>query len=351
MSYEPDPKLGPVVQPGEFIFAAAFLDHGHVYGQCDCLLAAGGDLRFVYDPDPARVEAFCKKYPGVKPVDSFDRLLDDPDIRLITAAAVPSERGPIGCRVMQAGKDYLTDKSPFTTLDQLATARRIAAATRRKYMVYYNERLHSESAVYAGQLIERGLIGRVIQVTGFGPHRLNAPSRPAWFFQKAKYGGIICDIGSHQVEQILYYTGATNARVGHAAVANYSAKEYPGLEDFGEASLVLNNGTSGYFRVDWLTPKGLGTWGDGRTVILGTKGYIELRKCVDVAREKEPEHLFLVDEKGEHHFRAKGNVGLPFFGKLILDCLNRTETAMTQEHAFMAAEISMRCQEQAVRLE
>jgi predicted dehydrogenase len=245
---------------------------------------------------------------------------------------------------MEAGKDYFTDKTPFTTLDQLDRAKAVVARTGRKYAVYYSERLHVESAMFATDLVAGGAIGRVIQVLGLGPHRLGKPARPAWFFEKEKYGGILCDIGSHQFEQFLTYAGATDATVTQAAVGNFANADTPEFEDFGEASLLGNNGTSNYIRVDWFNPAGLSTWGDGRTVILGTKGYIELRKYVDVAREKTGDHVYIVDEKGEQHLNVTGQVGFRFFGQLILDCLNRTETAMTQAHAFKAAELCLRAQ-------
>jgi predicted dehydrogenase len=251
---------------------------------------------------------------------------------------------------MDHGKDYFTDKAPFTTLDQLAAARSKVQETGRKYMVYFSERLHVESAVYAGQLIEQGAIGRVVQTLGTGPHRINAPSRPVWFFELAKYGGILCDIGSHQIEQFLYFTGARDAKVLHSKVGNYKFPQYPELEDFGDATLVADNGATGYFRVDWLTPDGLSTWGDGRMFILGTDGYIELRKYVDIARDKQKDHVYLVNHEGEHLIEAAGKVGVPFFGKLILDCIQRTEHAMTQEHAFKAAELCLIAQRDAIRV-
>ena len=350
MMYAPRGKPSPVVKPGEFPFAAVALEHGHIYGQCHGLSEAGGELRYVYDPDPAKVERFLGVFPGVKVASSLEAILDDPEIKLIAAAAIPSERGPLGLRVMDAGKDYFTDKAPFTTLEQLTAARLKVQETGRKYMVYYSERLHVECAVFAGELVKEGAIGRVIQVLGLGPHRLNAPARPGWFFTKAHYGGILCDIGSHQIEQFLYYSGAQDATVSMAAVANYHHPAYPELEDFGEASLVGDNGASGYFRVDWFTPDGLSTWGDGRMIILGTAGYIELRKYVDVGREPTGNHLYLVTQEGEQHLDLNGKVGYPFFGELILDCLHRTEQAMTQEHAFKAAELCLKAQEQAVRL-
>lgn len=344
MNYAPPSRPQPVVEPGEFAFAAMHLDHGHIYGMCEGLIAAGAELRWVYEPDPALLAAFSKRFPQVRIAHEPAEILADPAIQLVAAAAVPSERGPLGLRVMAAGKDYFTDKAPFTSLAQLAAARAAVNATGRKYMVYYSERLHVESAVYAGDLIGQGAIGRVIQVLGLGPHRLSAAARPGWFFSKAQYGGILCDIGSHQIEQFLAFSGATDAQIRMAAVANYNHLQYPELEDFGEASLIADNGCSGYFRVDWFTPDGLSTWGDGRTIILGTEGYIELRKYTDVAREPVGDQLYLVNAAGEQHMALAGKVGFPFFGQLIRDCLNRTETAMSQEHAFKAAELCLRAQ-------
>jgi len=344
MNYAPQGKPSPVVKPGEFTFAAAHLDHGHIYGQCNGLLEAGAELAWVYDPDPQKVEAFRAKYPKVKVARSFDEILADNTVKLVAAAAVPCDRGPLGTRVMEAGKDYFTDKTPFTSLAQLDQAKAVVGRTGRKYMVYFSERLHVESAMYATDLVAGGAIGRVIQVIGLGPHRLGKAGRPAWFFEKAKFGGILCDIGSHQFEQFLTYTGATDATVTQAAVANYANPDKPEFEDFGEASLLGDNGASNYIRVDWFTPPGLSTWGDGRTIILGTKGYIELRKYVDVAREKIGDNVYLVDESGEQHLNVTGKVGFRFFGQLVLDCLNRTEKAMTQAHAFKSAELCLRAQ-------
>ena len=345
--YALKPKPTAVVKPGEFVFAAAHLDHGHINGQCDGLIGAGGTLKWVYEPDAKKVEAFMAKYPQAKQARSLDEILADPEVKLVAAAAVTSERGPIGCRVMEGGKDYFTDKAPFTTIEQLEQARAVSARTGRKYMVYYSERIHNESAMFATDLVQQGAIGRVLQVIGLGPHRLNKPSRPAWFFEREKFGGILCDVGSHQFEQFLTYTGATDASVLHAAIGNYANPETPGFEDFGEASLIGNTGASNYIRVDWFTPKGLSTWGDGRTFILGTKGTIELRKYLEIGREKTGNHVYIADEQGEQHFQVTGQVGFRFFGELILDCLNRTETAMTQAHAFKAAELCLRAQAEA----
>ncbi len=351
MNYAPSGKPSPVCAPGEFVFAAVGLDHGHINGMCNGLVEAGAELRLVYDPDPEKVEALIARFPGARAARSYQEVLDDPSIQLVASGAVPADRAGIGIAALEHDKDYFVDKPPLTTLEQLAAARDAVARTGRKYGVYYSERLHVESAVFAGQLVERGAIGRVLHVLGTGPHRMNAPARPPWFFEKERYGGILCDIGSHQIEQFLFFTGANDATITASRVANYHHKQYPGIEDFGDCALIGDNGATGYFRVDWFTPDGLSTWGDGRMVLLGTEGYIELRKYTDVAREPSGDHVYLVDGEGEHHFAVHGEVGYPFFGQFVRDCLDRTETAMTQEHAFKAVELCVQAELEAVRVE
>ncbi len=350
MNYAPQGKANIVVGPGEFRFAAIGLDHGHIFGMCNGLREAGAELAWVYDPDPAKIKAFCQTYPGVKVARAESEIFDDQSIKLVASAAIPADRCALGLRAMDAGKDYFADKPPLTTLAQLDAARAKVKSTGRKYAVYYAERLHVEAAVYAGELVHHGAIGRVIQVIGLGPHRISLSARPAWFFEKEKYGGILCDIGSHQIEQFLFYTSAKDAKVLHSKVGNYRYPDHPGFEDFGDATFVADNGATHYFRVDWFTPDGLGSWGDGRTFILGTDGYIELRKYLDIARDTEPDHVYLVDHKGEHHIPVHGKIGYPYFGQLILDCLHRTDNAMTQEHVFKTIELAILAEMHATRI-
>lgn len=349
MNYAPQGKPSPVCAPGEFVFAAMALDHGHINGMTNGLREAGGVCKWVYDADPTRVANFLKSYPEAKAARSEAEILDDPEVKLVAAAAIPNLRADLGIRVMRAGKDYFTDKTPMTTLDQLAQARAAVAATGKKYMVYFSERLHVESAMFAGDLIQRGSIGRVINVIGTGPHRLGT-GRPDWFFRKEQFGGIICDIGSHQFEQFLHFTGATDARVVSAQIGNFGNPDHPEFEDFGEANLVGNNGATNYIRVDWFTPPGLRTWGDGRLFIMGTEGYIELRKYVDITTDNGGDQLLLVNRDGEQRIACAGKIGFPYFGRLIRDCLDRTETAMTQAHAFKAAELCLKAQAAATRI-
>jgi hypothetical protein len=106
--------------------------------------------------------------------------------------------------------------------------------------------------------------------------------------------------------------------------------------------------TSGYIRVDWFTPKGLPTWGDGRLTILGTEGYIELRKYIDIAGKPGTDHLFLVNHEGPRHIDCS-NVERPFGRQFLDDVRNRTETAMPQERCFNAMKLALTAQQLAER--
>jgi len=335
----------PACQPGEWVLAAAFADHGHLFGMIANLIAAGATLTKVYEPDDAKAAKLLALATTARRVETFEAILDDQAVQMVAAAAVPNQRAALGVRVMRAGKDYFTDKCPFTSLEQLAAAKQVAAETGCKYAVCYSERVQNEAAEHARYLIERGAIGRVLQVIGLGPHRLSAHLRPDWFFDKASYGGILCDLASHQVEQFLTYTQAEDAEITMARVANLAHPEFAELEDFGEYHMVTNDGATGYCRVDWFTPEGLRAWGDGRTVVLGTEGFIECRKYLDLGLAEGSQNVVLMaNADGEFRQDVTGAVGFPFFRALILDSLNRTEQAMTQAHAFKAAELSLKAQ-------
>jgi predicted dehydrogenase len=329
-------------------FSVIGINHNHIYGQVNLLLRAGAEFVSVYAKEPDLLEAFTKSFPQAKVVSDPRQILEDPTIQLVVSAGIASERAPLGISVMQYGKDYMSDKPGFTSLAQLAEARKVQAETGRVYSICYSERFENQATVKAGELVAQGRIGKVVQTIGLGPHRANLPSRPAWFFIKAQYGGILADIGSHQCDQFLFFTGSTEADVVTSSVANYKHPQYPELEDFGQV-VLRGNGGNGYVRVDWYTPDGLSTWGDGRLTILGTEGYIEARKYVDIAGRPGGNHLFVVDQKGTEYIDCN-EVILPYGQQLVNDIVNRTETAMTQAHCFLASELALKAEAQAVRL-
>ncbi len=327
-------------------FAVIGMDHPHIYSQVAAVERGGGELAFVYAKDPKQVAEFTKRVPRGKVARSEDEILDDPSIQLVLSSIVPDQRAPLGVRVMQHGKDYMADKPGITSLEQLAEVRRVQAETKRIYSIMYSERLENRATVRAGELVRAGAIGRVVQTIGLGPHRVSLNTRPAWFWDKARFGGILCDIASHQADQFLFFTNSTTAEVIAAQVANINHPQYPKFEDFGDM-LVRGNGGRGYIRVDWFTPDGLATWGDGRLTVLGTDGFIEIRKNIDIAGRPGDSHLFLVDHKETRYIDCREQP-LPYGELLVDDVLNRTETAMPQAHCLLAAQLVLEAQQKAV---
>ncbi|WP_321373163.1 Gfo/Idh/MocA family oxidoreductase [uncultured Draconibacterium sp.] len=329
-------------------FAVIGVNHGHIYGMVGALLQGGGKLVSVYVKEPDLLKQFTDRYPNVKVAKSEVEILEDKSIQLVASSIIPAERAPLGIRVMKAGKDYMSDKPGITTFEQLNEVKKVQKQTGRIYSIMYSERLGNPASVKAGDLVKSGAIGKVVQTVGLGPHRMRPETRPDWFFYPEKAGGILTDIGSHQCDQFLFYTNSKKADVNFSQIANFNTSDYPNYQDFGDMSVRSDHAT-GYIRIDWFTPEGLPTWGDGRTFILGTEGYIELRKYVDISGREGGNHLFLVN-KNEMKYYDCSQVYLPYGEQIVNDVVNRTETAMTQDHCFLATELALTAQKIAKRI-
>lgn len=347
-------KQDPVVIPPVKIkFAVININHPHIYGMTDAIKRGGGELVSVYAKEADLLAAFVKAYPDVKQAKSEAEILEDASIQLVLSSGIPDERAPLGIRVMRHGKDYLTDKPGIITLKQLAEVKKVQKETNRIYSIMYSERLENRGTEKASQLVKAGAIGQVIQTINIAPHRISnkfgtsgLAVRPDWFWDKKRYGGILTDIGSHQFDQFLHFTNSTEATILASQVGNVHFPQAPLFEDFGDVVLTGNGGT-GYIRVDWFTPNGLDSWGDGRLTILGTDGYIEVRKNIDIlSGNKGGNHLYLVNQKETVHMDCN-NETLPFGPLFVDDVVNRTETAMNQAHCFLATELALKAQKKA----
>src|SRR5258708_33051961 len=250
------------MNPPAVRFAAIGLNHSHINGQLNWLRRAGAELAASLAPEAALCAEFGRAFPAAPLAASAEAVLEDETIQLIVTAAIPAERAALGLRAMAHGKDVMSDKPGFTALKQLAQARQVQAATGRIYSVCFSERFESRATVRAAELARGGALGQVVQTDGLGPHPANLATRPEWFFRRAAYGGILTDIGAHQADQFLYFTGSASAEVVAAQVGNFAHPLHPELEDFGDMQFRSPRAT-GYARVDWYTPYGLATCADG----------------------------------------------------------------------------------------
>lgn len=322
------------------------IDHRHAYGMLGGMLDAGAiGIGWWTEGSPKTLDGFVKRYPDLPRVDDRQAILSDPNVDMVLISAVPGDRADLAIEAMHAGKDVMVDKPGCISQAQLDRIMAAQAETGRIWSVDFSEHFEVPAVLKAAELIADGQIGKVVQTVGLGPHRLNAPLRDPWFFDKTRYGGILADIGSHQIDQFLFFTGSETAEIAHACIANHNNPDHPGFDDFGEIVLRSPNG-HGYIRLDWYTPDALPNWGDGRLTILGTEGYIELRKYVDVAGRDGTDHLFLVNKTRCEYIDCK-DVPITYFRNLIQDIRDRTETAMKQSHAFEVTRLALLAQEMA----
>lgn len=322
------------------------IDHGHIFGMLSNMLARGCRCTHWWTARPTVTEEkFCEVFGDLVRVDDRRRILDDEKLDMVLIAAIPAERADLAIEAMEAGKDVMVDKPGCTTLEQLVRLREVQARTGRIWTVNFSERFQVPAVACAEQLVADGAIGRVIQTVNLAPHKQNLPTRPDWYFQRDQFGGILTDIGSHQIDQFLHFTGSTEVTIAHALVENTTRPEHPEFQDLGEVTLVGDKG-HGYVRVDWFTPDGLPTWGDGRLFLMGSEGSIEVRKYTDVGRPHATDRLFLVNGTKNEMINCVG-MELPFFGRLIADVAGRTETAVAQDHTFRTMEVAIRAQMQA----
>ena len=319
------------------------IDHGHIFGMLNHMLAEGCTCDAWWSNGLAVTEAkFVETYPNLKRVEDHRQILNDPAVDMVLISAVPKDRAALAIEAMEAGKDVMVDKPGCTTLKQLERVRAAQERTGRIWTVNFSERFQVPSVARAEDLVNDGAIGRVLQTVNLAPHKQNLQTRPNWFFDRASYGGILCDIGSHQIDQFLHFTKSTEVRIAHAVAQNTTRPNFQGFQDYGEVSLVGDKG-HGFVRVDWFTPDGLPTWGDGRLFLLGTEGTIEIRKYTDIGQPHRTDRLYLVNGEENTRFDCAGGA-LPYFGRLIADVQNRTNTAVSQAHTFLVMELALKAQ-------
>lgn len=322
-------------------FAVVGINHEHIFRMVQAVRDGGGELAMVFadNPDPTHGAKFLRDNAGVKRARDEREVFEANDIPLVVSAVRPAERAQLGIRVMRAGKDFLADKGGFLNLDDLAEARRVQQETRRKFFVSYNERVLLPVSLKIDELLRAGAIGRVSHMRGVGPHGLYGHGpREDWFWTKAGRGGILADVGAHQADQFLHYVGSEGAEVVASETGNFENPDHPEFEDWGHVSFRCRSGTG----------EATVTFYNGKTStgflldLEGSEGRMEVRKHTG--------QVAIVGRDGKRtEYRADLRQTCPFGRQLVDDVLDRTETAMSQAHAFLASELAVRAQLMAVR--
>lgn len=325
-------------------FALAGAEHPHALQITARLLALGCIWKAACDLENAPL-AVALPNPGPRQILPFQAILDAHDIDIVVCGHMPARRAQDALAVMRHSKDALCPKPAILDFEQLARLRTAHKETQRFFTVWFSERLASPSTLRAIELVREGAIGKLVHVIGLGPHQLSAKARPRWFFDSAMSGGILCDLFSHHADQFLTLTG-TSAEVLSASIANHATPAYPDFDDLGMCTLRSREGVTGFFKVDWLSPQGLGAWGDGRLMLQGVDGTVEVRKTIDPAGRDGSDHLILVNDRGIERSQPT-SPRVDFFAAYLRDVASRSQEAISQAHVFDVCDLALRAERTA----
>lgn len=329
--------------------AAIGMAHEHIYGQVRMLVAQGARLVGCYDADPEPCRKLLAEYPQAKIAQTEEELLNDPAVEVIVTAAVPSERANIGLRALAQGKHVFTDKPGIINQAQLSALKEATRNSGKKYLIYYQMR----RAPLVWEMVRRirsGDIGKVVQVMSVCPHRCGADARPDWFFDLARSGSILMDIGVHHLDLHLLFTGQARGNLRYARMDCVRFTEYEGFYDYGEALFEYAGGSiTGSFRLDWLSPDGLNAHGDGRFLVLGSEGYLDYRPSVELAGRVGKGHLFVVNQRESLALSPADVAPTTFSADLYQDFVDGGEKSMIQESIFNTAEMLLEAESEALK--
>ncbi len=331
-------------------FAVAGADHLHLFSLADGLVEAGArPVAHVRSGD--LIEGY-ESWQPTSEARELPEILADPEIDLVVTVGVPAERADVAVAALEAGKAVLSAKPGVTSRTDLERIRDVVAdQPGRPWTVLFSERYENRAISRAVAMARHGAVGRIVHVTGTGPHTLHADLRPEWFWDPTRSGGILVDLASHQVDQFLAICGDPSAgdhagvSVAASRVGNVSCPDRPAMQDVGSLTIVAD-GVVGEHRVDLLSPAGLPTWGDVRLTVVGTEGTLEVRANIDVAGEPGGEHLIVIDADGIRRVDVSDDP-LPWAEHLLADLDDDGERLCTQAHVLAVCDLALEAQERA----
>jgi predicted dehydrogenase len=331
-------------------FAVVGADHPHVFTLAGGLVDAGA--RPVAHARHGSLIGGYERWQPTSAPRELPEILTDPDIEVVVTAGVPSERADIAIASLEAGKAVLSAKPGVTSRTDLERIRALVAdRPGRPWTVLFSERHENRAIGRSVAMARSGAVGRVVHVAGAGPHALHADSRPGWFWDPARSGGILADLASHQIDQFVAICGDPSAgdragvSVTASRVGNVASPEHPTMQDIGSLTLV-SDGVVGEHRVDLLSPPGLPTWGDVRLTVVGTEGTLEVRANIDVAGVPGAEHLIVTDADGVRRIDVSDDP-LPWAEHALADLADAGERLCTQAHVLDVCDLALEAQERA----
>lgn len=269
----------------ELRVAMAGLAHGHGTGFLKSLSALPGVkiVGFFDSENPQAAKQASEEF-GTPVYEDLEQLLRHAGANMMLTAAVNDKKSQYIVQALDAGLHCMADKPLVSSMEELESIERALERNKSsKLYLMLTERFNA-ALVAAKQIVDRGEIGRVTNIVAIRPHRLNPEARPAWMFDSRRYGGILNDIGIHDLDIARWFTGNEMDRVLAASTSNHRSCCFTDFNDNGEAMVRMKDGAIAFIYVHWMTPDAYPAHGETRFIITGTRGQIEVNSPEQTVR-------------------------------------------------------------------
>lgn len=251
------------------------------------------------EDSPQRVaDAAAEMGKNIKIYDDYREMLDveKPDVAVIDGPF--HLHAEMCCEVLKRNIHCFCEKPIALTLEDLKriedTYKNCAPGVEIISMVG----LRAEPAfLTAYRYVQQGAIGKVKMVNTRKSYKLG--NRPAFYKERATYGGTIPWVGSHALDWVLWFSGAKSFKSIHAVHSTSDNRDHGELEMTALVSAVMDNGVLASASIDYLRPSTAPTHGDDRVRVAGTDGVIEvMHREVKLINSDGEQTLEQVPERG-----------------------------------------------------
>jgi scyllo-inositol 2-dehydrogenase (NADP+) len=206
---------------------------GQVFHAPIIVSVPGLHLYKIRESRPENIALANQRFPGAQVVPEVNDLFNDPAIGLIVVATSNTSHFDLTKRALEAGKHVLVEK-PFTITsadaDQL-----IALANKHKKVltVHHNRRFDGDFSTIR-KVLKEGLLGRVVEMEIHYDRFRNFLRPNAWREEDLPGSGILFDLGSHLIDQVLTLFGMP------LEVSAFTAKQRTGSKTVDNFEVILH---------------------------------------------------------------------------------------------------------------
>lgn len=209
--------------------------------------------------------------------DNGEAMLDQFRPDLVSVGGVYGFNGDWNARTLSRGIPTVTDKPAASTWAQLDRLRALCAAdTSRVLLTEFDFHARRDFRAARACVLD-GRIGEIVLVTAQKSYRFG--QRPAWYADRAAYGGLVLWIASHGIDAVEFVTGRRiTSCTGQGG--NISRPDYGTSEDHVAIVAGLDNGGTAIVHADFGRPPAAPSHGDDRLRVVGSAGVVEVRDGV-----------------------------------------------------------------------